>query len=71
MVRDPVPPSPLRAARLLRGFKAADLAKTVGVCRMTLWRFESGLRQPTTPTRRALSDALGAKEDDLFAKVGK
>jgi transcriptional regulator with XRE-family HTH domain len=68
-MRDPVPPSRLRAARLMAGWKINDLAAVVGLSRWTLWRFETGLRQPTPTTRRALSDALGVNAGDLVEKA--
>jgi transcriptional regulator with XRE-family HTH domain len=69
---DPVPPSPLRAARLLAGWRGPDLAAAVGLNENTLYRIESGrTKKPTPKTRQKLAAALKVKEADLFKPVGR
>ncbi len=69
---DPSPPTGLRKARLLKGWRIGALAKAIGVAESSLYRIETGaIIEPRHEIRRALAKALGAKETDLFRKVGK
>lgn len=65
---DPKPPTGLRRARLLAGWRISDLKKATGLSRQSLWRFETGLGNPKAETRRKLAAALGIKEAVLFGK---
>lgn len=66
-MRDPVPPSPLRAARLLAGWRVPALAAAVGLSENGLYRIESGrTKMPTPDHRRRLAAVLGVAESELF-----
>ena len=66
-MRDPIPPTGLRKARLLKGWRLVDLADRVGLNAATIWRLETrGTGAPRPTTRRKLADALGVSESDLF-----
>jgi transcriptional regulator with XRE-family HTH domain len=65
-MREPMPPSPLRAARQKKGLRITDLKDATGLSRQCLWRLEMGLRQPKPMTRKKLSDALGVPAAKLF-----
>ena len=69
--KTPVPPTGLRKARLLAGWKLCDLAKEVGLeSEISLWRIETGrTKNPTPEHRRRLAAVLKVKEAVLFGKV--
>ena len=57
--------SPLRAYRALRGLTQAGLAARAGVNRVTVAEIETGRKQGSVATLRALAGALGVTLDDL------
>jgi transcriptional regulator with XRE-family HTH domain len=70
-MRNPVAPTGLRKARLLKGWPIGALAAAVNVAESTLYRIEQGLiKEPRQEIRRALAKVLKVKEADLF-KAGK
>ena len=64
---DPIPPTGLRKARLMKGWRIGALADEIGVPASTLWRIETGvIKEPRLGIRRALAKALGVSEAKLF-----
>ena len=59
--------SPLRVYRDLRGLTQAALAEKAGVNRVTVAELETGRKQGSLATLRALADALNVTLDDLAA----
>lgn len=59
--------NPLRVWRDLRGLTQAALAERAGVGRVTVAEIETGRKQGSVATLRALADALGITLDDLAA----
>ena len=59
--------NPLRVYRDLRGMTQAALAEKAGVNRVTVAEIETGRKQGSVATLRALADALGVTLDDLTA----
>lgn len=59
--------SPLRVFRDLRGLTQAALAEKAGVNRVTVAELETGRKQGSLATLRALADALNVTLDDLAA----
>jgi len=57
--------SPMRVYRALRGLTQAALAEQAGVNRVTVAEIETGRKQGSVATLRALADALGVTLDDL------
>lgn len=57
--------SPLRVYRDLRGLTQAALAEQAGVNRVTVAELETGRKQGSLATLRALADALNVTLDDL------
>ena len=57
--------SPLRVYRELRGLTQAALAEAAGVHRVTVAEIETGRKQGSVATLRALAGALGVRVDDL------
>lgn len=57
--------SPLRVYRDLRGLTQAALAAKAGVNRVTVAELETGRKQGSFATLRALADALNVTLDDL------
>ncbi|MBB98719.1 MAG: transcriptional regulator [Rhodobacteraceae bacterium] len=57
--------SALRVYRDLRGLTQAALAKEAGVSRVTIAEIETGRKQGSVTTLRALAHALGVMLDDL------
>ncbi|MGF1614295.1 MAG: helix-turn-helix transcriptional regulator [Gammaproteobacteria bacterium] len=57
--------SPLRVYRDLRGLTQAGLAEKAGVNRVTVAEIETGRKQGSVATLRALASALGVTLDDL------
>lgn len=57
--------NPLRVWRDLRGLTQAALAQSAGVNRVTVAEIETGRKQGSIATLRALADALGVGLDDL------
>ena len=57
--------SPLRVYRDLRGLTQAALAEKAGVNRVTVAEIETGRKQGSIATLRALAGALGVALDDL------
>lgn len=57
--------SPLRVYRDLRGLTQAALAGKAGVNRVTVAEIETGRKQGSIATLRALAGALGVTLDDL------
>src|ERR1700691_3334101 len=57
----------LGALRQKRGISAAQLAKTVGVTRQTIYAMEAGSYIPNTAVALRLAKALEATVEDLFA----
>jgi DNA-binding XRE family transcriptional regulator len=57
--------SPLRVYRDLRGYTQAALAGQAGVNRVTVAEIETGRKQGSVATLRALAGALGVSLDDL------
>ena len=55
----------LRVYRDLRGITQAALAEIAGVNRVTVAEIETGRKQGSVATLRALADALGVSMDDL------
>jgi transcriptional regulator with XRE-family HTH domain len=61
-MREPMPPSRLRAARLMKGWRIIDLAGAVGLRENGLYRIESGrTKAPKLATRRRLAAVLKVK----------
>lgn len=56
---------PLRVWRDLRGLTQTALAEQSGVNRVTVAEIETGRKQGSVSTLRALADALGVTLDDL------
>ena len=56
---------PLRVYRSMRGLTQAALAEKAGVNRVTVAEIETGRKQGSVATLRALADALGVTLDDL------
>ena len=59
--------NPLRVYRDLRGLTQAALAEKAGVNRVTVAELETGRKQGSLSTLRALADALNVTLDDLAA----
>jgi mRNA interferase RelE/StbE len=59
--------SPLRVYRDLRGLTQASLAEKAGVNRVTVAEIETGRKQGSVATLRALAQALGVALDELAA----
>lgn len=57
--------NPLRVYRDLRGLTQAALAEKAGIHRVTVAEIETGRKQGSITTLRALAGALGVKLDDL------
>ena len=57
----------LGALRQKRGLSAAQLARTVGVTRQTIYAMEAGSYIPNTAVALRLAQALEVKVEDLFA----
>ena len=57
--------SPLRVYRDLRGLTQISLAEKAGVNRVTVAEIETGRKQGSVATLRALADALDIALDDL------
>lgn len=57
--------NPLRVYRDLRGMTQAALAQAAGVNRVTVAEIETGRKQGSVATLRALAGALGVTVDDL------
>lgn len=57
----------LGALRQKRGISAAQLARTVGVTRQTIYAMEAGSYVPNTAVALRLAQALEVKVEDLFA----
>ncbi|MGY9045719.1 XRE family transcriptional regulator [Puniceibacterium antarcticum] len=57
--------SPMRVYRDLRGLTQAALAEKAGVNRVTVAEIETGRKQGSVATLRALADSLGVTLDDL------
>jgi mRNA interferase RelE/StbE len=57
--------SPLRVYRDLRGLTQAALAEKAGVNRVSIAEIETGRKQGSVASLRALADALGVTLDDL------
>ena len=65
---EPVEPgalTPLQAARLDKGWKAAKLAAELGVSETTLSRWENGRQQPTLGHQQQLCEALDKEPVEL------
>ena len=58
--------SPLRVYRDLRGLTQATLAEKAGVNRVTVAEIETGRKQGSVASLRALADALDVTLDDLM-----
>lgn len=58
--------SALRVYRDLRGLTQAALAKQAGVNRVTVAEIETGRKQGSVATLRALTNALGISLDDII-----
>lgn len=61
---------PLRAARFRAGLTAKELAKEVGVTRVTISRWENGHSSPTVDQLRLAATALGCLVSDLIDDEG-
>ena len=59
--------SPLRVYRDLRSLTQAALAEKTGVNRVSIAEIETGRKQGSVSSLRALADALGVTIDDLAA----
>ena len=59
--------SPLRVYRELRGMTQAALAEKAGVGRVLVAEIETGRKQGSVATLRALAEAIGVTLDDLVA----
>lgn len=57
--------SPLRVYREFRGLTQAALAEKAGVSRVTVTELETGRKQGSVATLRALAQALNVTMDDL------
>jgi mRNA interferase RelE/StbE len=57
--------NPLRVYRDLRGLTQAALAQSAGINRVTVAEIETGRKQGSVATLRALAEALGVTVDDL------
>ena len=57
----------LGTLRQKRGISAAQLARTVGVTRQTIYAMEAGSYVPNTAVALRLAQALEVKVEDLFA----
>src|ERR1700727_3981105 len=57
----------LGTLRQKRGISAAQLARTVGVTRQTIYAMEAGSYVPNTAVALRLAQALELKVEDLFA----
>ena len=49
----------IRELRKALGISQVELAASVGVDGSTMWRIETGARQPRDPTLRKIADRLG------------
>lgn len=58
--------TPLRVARIARGWTQAQLAEIVGVHIHTIQRLETGTRYPSRDTAERIAEALDATVDRLF-----
>lgn len=56
----------LKLKRIEKGFTQEELAKKIGVFRMTIYYYESGKRKPNSDMLVKLSDALGCKVDEII-----
>jgi len=63
----------LETKRINAGFSLTALAKTLGVARDGLWRYEQpegkNRRYPRPTTAKRIADALGMAVEDLFEQV--
>jgi transcriptional regulator with XRE-family HTH domain len=60
--------SPLRIARITRGWTQAEFAKRLSIDRTTLSRVETGFVKPGPDLRRRIAGVLGIMEESLFPK---
>lgn len=57
----------IKAAREARDLRQEDVAGTLGVSDVTIWRWEAGrTKNVDYPTARRLADALGVPVDALY-----
>lgn len=56
----------LRARRKTKRVTQEQLAKTLGVSRMTIYNWEAGRHGPSEPLMRSLALALEAEPEDLW-----
>lgn len=59
--------SRIRAIRLARKMKAAELGRASGVLPHTLWRYEMGRQVPGVDALRRIAQALDVSIDELAA----
>ena len=68
--RKPVPPTGLRAVRLMKGWPIGELAEAADMAISTIRRLETGsTKEPSQKTRRELSRLLGVSPSKLFGKT--
>ena len=60
----------IRKIRVARGMSVKDLASEVGVSAMTIYRYETGKRNPTILVAYKMATALGVTVDELIKKAG-
>ena len=56
----------LRAARVNRGMKQADAARSIGVSSRTIYNWEIGKRYPPADKLLSLCDLYGVPMDNIF-----
>lgn len=55
----------LEHVRIDAGLSRSELAKKVGVSRITIWQYEKNKRKPNPKMLRKLATALNCKIDDI------
>lgn len=58
----------LRQLRKEKDISVKCLASAVGVCPLTIYRYETGKREPTLLIAKRLAAALGVTVDELIRK---
>ena len=56
----------LKAARVNAGFTQNELAKRLGVSKVTYWKWETGKAEPKFSKYQQICDLCGVKAEDIF-----
>lgn len=56
----------LMLERKKKGLTQEELSAQVGLKRLTIWKYENGLRAPTPETLKDIAQVLGCTVDDIL-----